>query len=283
MEEIEITVAKPVKQVPCWNCGTSVNQQDYKTIDFIPKCSKCGALYPEKPKLEARLSINQDNYLQNRSQANLDRLFNPLYDMIFNIICSKLKKSGTSRERDDIEDMVQWTLATLISYYKKKPTFKINGSFSAYLEKMVLFPLYNPKDKLRGETEISLNAKIDGSKTDAKKEITLLDKLSEESVDGYFEDSLLNRLSQSRTTDNAVDFLKKIFNVLFYYHYNNGNPKALSKTLEMVCLYKHFINKKEERYFRELNKTCSPDLKENFDKSMAVFKKYLREGAILNG
>ena len=41
--------------------------KEYKNIDFIPTCSKCGVKYPEKPKDEAFLSIYQDDYFSTNS------------------------------------------------------------------------------------------------------------------------------------------------------------------------------------------------------------------------
>lgn len=265
----------------CWNCGTEVIQQDYTNIEFIPKCCNCGVPYPEKPKLEAELAIYQRDYLQDRSQKNLDRLFAPLYDMIFNIICTKLKSFGIGMGREKIEDMVQWSLYKLISYYKTKPDFKIIGSFTGYIEQLVLFPIYNKKDRLREDSEISLYTEVNKTSSSSKdKTCTLLDKLSEEEVNETFEADILNRVSQDEVIDNATNFLKQIFNVLYTHHINKQNPKAFTKTMELVFMYKHFIYKKEERYYRELNKTCSPDLKENFDNSLKIFKSYLSTGVV---
>ena len=176
MEDTPIEIKK--KKKFCWKCGNPVESQDYEKIDFIPKCSNCGALYPEKPALEAKLAVYQEDYLQTRAEKDFKKLINPLYDMIFNIICSRLKKSGVRLLRDDIEDMVQWSLCTLISYYKEKPEFKIRGSFTSYIEQVVLYPIYNKRDKVRKKKEISIYTNV--SKANSDKECTLLEKLSEE-------------------------------------------------------------------------------------------------------
>lgn len=274
---------KKHRRVHCWNCGQLVDKQTYKDISFIPKCPFCNALYPEKPPLEAKLMLYQDTYLQSRSSHDFNKLFNPLYDMVFNIICSKLKKMGIGLQRDDIEDKVQWTLCTLASYYQTKPDFKVTSSFSSYLDQMVLFPLLNSKDKKKDELEISIYTKLDKEQSD--RECTLLDKLSEDEVDASFEDTIVNKVSQEAVINNITNFLKKTFNVFYDYHsgqYEDKQPKtkqAFKQVIELCFMYKHFFNKKAERYYRELNKTCSPEIKENFQKSLELFKEYLRQGA----
>lgn len=262
------------KRIVCWQCGKEVEGQTYKDINFIPQCT-CGALYPEKPKLEAMLTIYQDDYLANRTQRNFDRLFNPLYDLVFNIICSKLKHSATRIPRENIEDMVQWTLLKLTTYYKTKPDFKITGSFTSYIGQVVLYPLYNKGDKLRAKKEISIYTKL--NKNSESKERTILDELSDETED-FFEIKMLNRLSQDKVVENATNFIGRALNVLFSYHFKKDNPKAFTKVVELANMYRHYIDKKSERYYRELNRTCSPDLKENFDKSLEILKKYLENG-----
>ena len=277
MLELDETENTKKKKAICWQCGGEVKKQDYTNLTFIPKCPHCGASYPEKPILEAKLTIYQDEFLKNRTQSNFNRLFNPLYDLIFNIICSKLKKSVARIPRDSIEDMVQWTLMKVASYYREKPDFKVTGSFTSYLGQVVLYPLYNKVDRVREEKEISIYTQVNSTNEERAK--TILDELSEETED-TFEINMLNKLSQDRVVENATKFIGKAFNILYWQHKNKNNTKAFSKVVELASLYRNYMNKKNERYYRELNKTCSPDLRENFFRSLSVLKDYLRTGAV---
>ena len=264
------------KKKTCWKCGREVEQQVYATLDYIPRCV-CGALYPEKPPLEAKLSIYQNEYLEKRTQESFNKLFSPLYDLVFNILYSKLKSSSKLPSREKIEDMAQWSLMKLASYYRTKPDFKISGSFTCYISKVVLYPIYNKKDKKKEKKEISIYTPLSNSEDDKNK--TLMDKVSEESVETSFEANSLNRLSQDRVIENTTGFIRKALNIFYNYQTEKNPKKSFYKLVELSCLYRHYINKKGERYYREVNRTCSPEIMESFTKSLEVVKAYLRNGA----
>lgn len=264
------------KKKTCWKCGREVEQQVYATLDYIPRCV-CGALYPEKPALEAKLSIYQNEYLEKRTQESFNKLFSPLYDLVFNILYSKLKSSSKLPSREKIEDMAQWSLMKLASYYRTKPDFKISGSFTSYISKVVLYPIYNKKDKKKEKKEISIYTPLSNSEDDKNK--TLMDKVSEESVETSFEANSLNRLSQDRIIENTTGFIRKALNIFYNYQTEKNPKKSFYKLVELSCLYRHYINKKGERYYREVNRTCSPEIMESFTKSLEVVKAYLRNGA----
>ena len=135
----------------CWNCGTEVPYQEYGKINFIPLCPKCGVQYPEKPKDEAFLSMYQNDYLNDKSDENYNKLFTLMSKVTFNIICHKLKSTSSYEDMDDIWDKVQWTLEKIDKYYREKPNFKIGASFVKYISQVVLYPLYNKGEQERKE------------------------------------------------------------------------------------------------------------------------------------
>ena len=250
------------KKVNCWNCGESVDRVIYKPNE-ITHCKKCGCVFPEKPKLEAMLTVYQDEYLNNPSEENKNRLFKPLKDLIFNIICQKLKKSS-GRLYEDIEDMTSWTILKLWEYYSR-PNFKITGSFIGYITKMVLYPLYNKEDKKRSDSEISIYTP---TKEDSTK--TILDTLSELS-DDTFEDKIFNIIDKENLILELNVFLKHIFKKSF-------EVGGVQECINMALLFKHLINGKSDRFFSDWwNTTDDIDLQNNYFQCIEIFKKLLRE------
>ena len=201
----------------CWNCGIEVPYIEYDNINYIPKCKECGVLYPEKPKDEALLSIYQEEYLNDKSDENLSRLFELLKKVTFNVIRYKLKSKSSYEQIDEIWDKVQWSLEKLLMYYKEKPDFKITTSFVQYIKQVVLFPLYNKVEKERQKKEISIyTPKFKNSDKNSKE---LCDYLSK-SVDGGLEE-LENEMDYDTNKNGiigkSVDFIKDVALSIYEY------------------------------------------------------------------
>lgn len=273
-----LLVAVPIvidrKQTYCWKCGGVVRKIKYSECAEIPKCPHCGVRYPEKPKIEALLTLQQESYLEDRSQSNLNALFFTLHKLTYNIICSKLKHSAMSLSRERIEDMTQWSLMKILSYYKEKPDFKINGSFIGYVSQVVLYPLYNKKDKDMELNEISIDAPI-GNGCD--KERNLLDIISLESMnsDIMVENRILSRNDYDSMIDHVGEFIEKMLDTMYDSSEKNGEKGKFTKVMEMVTAYRHFIFKKHENFFSEIWKTCSCGLEDEFNATMKILKKTL--------
>lgn len=252
-----------IRKTICWNCGCEVPRIKYEEINYIPKCPKCKCNYPEKPKLEAKLTEYQDEYLKDRTQKNLNKLFSPMREMIFNLICSKLKKKGQCRTYEDIEDMVSWTLCKLVSYYTTKPEFKISGSFVGYISEVIKYPLYNEKDKEKTENEISMFEPLNEDSDE-----TIIDKLSND----VYEFDVLKVLGESEsnlTVINIMDFVKT--SITMMYKVSNDKNK-FSKSLNLMILMNHFFNQKTNRFFSEWWKMSDISLRDNFIKCTDILK-----------
>lgn len=250
------------KKIKCWNCGEPVDRIIYSE-NTVTHCCKCGCIYPEKPKLEAMLTVYQDKYLQDRTSENREMLFKPMKDLTFNIICSKLKKSQ-GRPYEDIEDMTNWTLLKLWEYYSK-PNFKITGSFTGYISKMVLFPLYNAKDKEKSKIEISIYSPL---KEDSEK--TIMDCLEDVQDDSNFETAIFNTIDK----DNLIIELNVLLKQVFKKSFEVGGMK---KCLKIALLFKHLINGKSDKFFSEWwNSSDDFDLQNNYFQCVEIFKKLLR-------
>lgn len=262
-----------MKKVKCWNCGHEVPRLNYAEINYVPICEHCGSKYPEKPKLEAKLTEYQDEYLNNRTQENLNKLFSPMRDMIFNLICSKLKKKSQCRTYEDIEDMVSWTLCKLVSYYTTKPEFKISGSFVGYISEVIKFPLYNEKDKNRQELEKSIYDPLNDDSDD-----TILDKLSNETYELDIS-TIFGETESNMTVNYVMDYVKTSIKMMYEV---TEEKSKFSKSLNLMILINHFFNQKSNRFFSEWWKMSDIDLKDKFMKCTDILKENLYR-CLMNG
>ena len=244
------------KITKCWNCGNEVKKINYASYVEIPTCPKCGVQYPEKPKLEAKLTLLQNEYFSNPTDSNFQRLFEPLKELTFHIICHYLNKTSTFLDSDEINDMVQWTLCKLVSYYKEKEGFKITGSFTGYIEQVVLYPIYNKKDKERRQNEKSLFTPLD----EGTKSRTLLDKLAEQSTEAIGKEDIdLSSIYTDEIITTLVNTIQKIVNKKRQNSLNTGAEYVLTSCIGcMIALnFTLKFNKKVMRIIDFLRKNCN--------------------------
>jgi len=261
----------------CWNCGHEVPYQIYSSINFVPKCPKCGSLYPEKPKDEAMLSIAQDEYLADRNEKNFNKLFKLLNQMTFNVICHKLKIKSSHEQWDDIWDKVQWTLEKLAKYYKEKADFKVTTSFNKYIGQLVLFPLYNKDEQERQKTEISIHIPKFGN-TDDKNAKELNDYLSK-TDDGEISEVEKNidyEVNQNYLTTKSLEFINQTINALYYNEKSKNTNKEFRNSYDMAELYKFFIyNRCNEKIVEDIINSMDYSLVKKFEKSKELYKQML--------
>jgi hypothetical protein len=261
----------------CWNCGHEVPYQKYADIDYVPKCDICGSLYPEKPKDEALLSIYQDEYLKNRSDKNLNRLFDLMSKVTFNVICYKLKCTSSYEEIDDIWDKVQWTLEKLIKYYKEKPDFKITTSFVQYIGQVILYPLYNKDARERQKKEISIyTPKFNNTKDKKNKE--LFDYLSSDTDGGIneIENTIDYNITQNYLVSESTDYINTVIQSLYDYEVSEKSKHAFRSSLYMAQLYKYFISGEiENKIVTDIMNSLDFTLIKKFNASRDIYKNIL--------
>lgn len=137
----------------CYHCKIKITTPK---IDRTLYCPECGGKYYDKPKLEPKLFLLQDEFVQkNRDKKTLNEIMKVLYEIVTNIAYKKVSKKGSFCE-DYILDIVQETMYYMARHYNK-PDFVINGSFSSYVSDVMLQPLYNKKKQKREKTEVSLD------------------------------------------------------------------------------------------------------------------------------
>ena len=266
----------------CWKCNCEVPYQEYNNINYVPICKNCGAKYPEKPKDEALLSIYQDEYLQNRSEKNLNQLFNLMSKVTFNVICHKLKQTSSHEELDDIWDKVQWTLEKLTKYYKEKPNFKITTSFVQYIGQVILFPLYNKDEQEKQQKEISIHTpKFNNSKDKNNKE--LFDYLSKDTDGGIneTESNIDYEITQNHLTKESIDYINTVIESLYDYEKSEHTNHEFRNSLYMLQLYKYFIyGDIKSRIVEEIKNSLDFTLVKKFEASKEIYKDILLKHAV---
>lgn len=259
----------------CWNCKNEVPYQEYKNINFIPKCSKCGVQYPEKPKDEAMLSIYQNDYLNDRSDENLNKLFTLMSKVTFNIICHKLKCTSSHEDLDDIWDKVQWTLEKITKYYKEKPDFKISTSFIQYISQVVLYPLYNTDEQEKRKREISIHTPKFNNARDKKE---LSDYLSSDFDGGInkLEDDVCYDGVKNELIDESIKYISTVITSLYNYEKAQNSGKEFKNSLYMAQLYKYFIGSgSSNKLVEEIMNSMDFKLIKKFNASKEIYKDIL--------
>lgn len=265
----------------CWNCCTEVPYREYKNIDFIPTCPKCGAKYPEKPKDEALLSIYQDDYLNDRNERNFNRLFSLMSKVTFNIICHKLKCTSSHEDIDEIWDKVQWTLEKITRYYKEKPEFKIDTSFVQYIGQVVLYPLYNKDEQEKRKKEISIHTPKFANSKNKNKE--LYDYLSSNTDGGINEtESKIDYYNnKNHITEESISYIKTVIESLYDYEKSENTNHEFRNSLYMSYLYKYFINGHiSDRIVNDIMNSMDFKLIKKFEASKDIYKDMLLKHAV---
>jgi len=103
-KDYSITKTGRKKKLKCWSCHIPLTNFDSST-NYL--CPSCNASYANKPFNEAKLSIFQDEYLISRDVKVLNKMMKIMNDLVYNLICSRLKSSGKYLDEDDVTDKVQ--------------------------------------------------------------------------------------------------------------------------------------------------------------------------------
>lgn len=239
----------------CWNCNATVNKVIYAKINKPSVCPKCNCVYPEKPKLEAELTLLQDKYILDKSEKNKNAFFTPLYNLTYNIVCNYLKKTSKILDSERIDDIIQWTLTKLYSYYQK-PNWKVDGSFTGYLSLVVLYPLYNIKQK-ENDASLSIYSTIGDT------EKLLVDTLS----------SQYDKTEQVSVKTDSEVCLEKIDNMLHYLINQTIKNDNFYNAISSLLLLKHHISEVGNRFFTEVCKETDSRIIDDFNNMQEQFKK----------
>lgn len=157
MNEIKVLLDKDdkkKKQIECSSCG-QVNEYIHK---HKPKfCPSCGNVHWDKIRDEFTLFMLQDNYLKNRNNNTLGKMYLILREYARKIIIKKVKGKYFFKQ-EELDIKCHDAANKIIEYYLTKPNFYIENSFGGYLNWPVNNVLYADR---KNENHDSLNCLID--------------------------------------------------------------------------------------------------------------------------
>lgn len=260
-----------LKTKKCYYCNKKVSYN----ADTDPKlCPLCGGQYWNKPEIEIRLHILQDKWFKNNDRKDFDELFTILHGLTYNIICGKLKSSGKFLDNDDIYDKVHFAMVKMLEYYNK-PGFSIDRSFTEYMNDVVLYPLYNKKDRERDQTEISFYTPL--REQNGGKERLLLDKLAEEEHVQYTEDFYINNMKKDHLIENLIGIIDTMY-------YQTVQSYGMIYGLNMLTLIYHKLNGANAQFFNNWwNKhKATKDFQNQFEEFMLELKRFLQHEESIN-
>jgi hypothetical protein len=272
-ETTTIVKTRKEKKLKCWHCKAPLENLSYEERLMNIPCPACGTAYAAKPMNEAKLSLLQEEFLSTRKVEVLNRMMMIMQHIIYNLICSKLKGSATFLDEEDIMDKVQWTLMKMHTYYSRED-FKISTSFVEYLSQVILYPLYNYKNREKDQFEISINTPIkDGS--NGGKEQTILDKLTDTPyLENNFE--VENFLFKEEQKENVIAEIQDYIDTVITVAYKQ---KGMAHALKLLVLFKHFFQKRNNRFFGEVwsSPSWGRGLRDDFEKSLFLLRLDLQD------
>jgi len=268
-QEIEVkTKKKRRSNVHCWQCKKKLIKDTSEGFVDEPNliCPSCGAEFADKPFIEARLHILQKEYLQTRDSKIFGEMLKLMQDITYNQIVSRLRSSGVFLDPEDIKDKVHWGLEKMIILYSN-PNFRITTSFIEYIGNVVLYPLYNYKQKDKDENEISMFTPIGHSKG-SDKEYTYFDQLKETPVlTGYneTEEYFYSESHKEHTINIVNDYIDKVVTI-------SNKKRDFATALKMAVLFNQYLNKKSEKFFAGWWKTEGITFRDYFEKSVTLLR-----------
>jgi hypothetical protein len=267
-------MAKKIKKVRCWKCEKPLPIEKYHSISNYV-CPFCGNAFADKPKNESLFFQKQEAFLCLGSEVALTKMLLMIKSFSYNLICRRLKRSSLFLPEEDIEDKVSWCVTKMLSLYRnKEKTFRVSSSITEYLDQVVLYPMYNYKDKKRDSKEISLYEPIQQkskSGQSGKKEQLLIDKLSEETyLDGIHD--VENFMYKKEQEENVIHELQDFMSLVIE---KAEETRDFSHALKILILYQHFLNNKSPRFFNEWWVKEGFKLRDHFEKSLTVLRNTL--------
>lgn len=141
----------------CSYCGNVVEFFHSKKPDVCPFCGSTNYI---KPKTETKLFLLQKKYFETKDRDYLARMYEILVQYARSKIKTELGRKQITKYHYEGIDMKAMDAASLIiEQYLIRPSFKIDQSFSGYLDYKIPEVLYNKKER-REEAHISYNATV---------------------------------------------------------------------------------------------------------------------------
>lgn len=253
-----------LKEVICSGCHKPVRYQHKHTPLICPHCSD---RYYSKPKDEYTLFYLQEEFLKDRKNETLTKMYTILKEYCKKLIIKSVKNKFYF-VKEELEVKAHDATVIVIYYYLSKPEFKIENSFGGYLKigpiKSVLYA-----DKMEDDTD-SLNILVDDENELEDFLINLSESSRRKMIVDFCEEDILDR---SNTLTKELDKL--------IHKIQEKVNKQYSKFIVILMLIgiKNRFKKLPESFMMNFYEFSGEEVRMLVDKSMFVLYKYLKRAA----
>jgi len=252
------------KKVHIKKCGSCSKQVSWSHGSKPDTCPYCQAIRWDKPHDECILFNIQKKYIETKDKQYLDLMYVKMIPYASKTIRKLL--GSTKLDDDRLEDKIEDSVTTVISYFLRKPDFYITESFGFQLLKAAQQQLYRKKQKDIDTKEISYDSPIDDT------DKTYKDKISEDTIEdgNKYSHDLVNISNQIFLVKELSQFVDQVYNAIAL---NRGIDEAI---MALVLLH-HYLTKQKEEFFNEFYTYYGYHLRESFETEKVVLLAYLKE------
>jgi hypothetical protein len=241
-------------------------------------CPFCGCKYYDKPNLEMKLFVLQDQWLEqynkNGDTAILgEKMFPIIQEYAINMIKGMIKGKRSLAE-DELQERSFDAATLLIEVILRDPGHRMRYSFGDYLSRLCKSVCYSTKNH---EKTFSLNSMLRDGETELGETITANAYELSGGLEETQELQMNNKIEMRETREDVVEkltgLIKKSAKILFentgsyeqkimylqglLLKFENGNPKILSDFFEAAGkAIKNYVERGELIVFENLRETA---------------------------
>lgn len=256
----------PIKLIVknCTICNTEISWQHKHKPE---SCPSCGERYFDKPKIEIDLFKLQSEYLDDKDQSALGKMYVLLVQYSKNLIKNMIHNSYIM-DKDILDVKAHEATTKFIEYYLTNPKFRLDRSFGAYLKFPIRSALYTTK-------------KIDKNTTSFN---TILDDAGKMTIEDIIETMNITTLYNNHDRDDnnlkiinsSISFTEDIYSLLteslILLKKNFSTPHIIRV---LIGIKLHF-NKVSPNMINNYYNINHNDVKENIEKIMMLIFQYLK-------
>jgi ribosomal protein S27E len=250
-----------LKKIKCPNpnCGNLII---YKHKHRPIVCPFCEDEFFMKPKDEYTLFHLQKNYLINRDNKTLGKMYEILKLYAKKLIV-KIVKNRYYFRKDELEMKAHDSANKIIDYYLTKPEFKIENSFGGYLNWPIKHVLYSSKQE---ESCDSLNCMIDND-NELEEYLPTISEETRSKMIVHFEENLIDNNSSI-----LLELNKIIDKMMITINKNFSKKHAI---LFLIGL-NHKFSGQANNFMDDFYLYSGLDVQSSIDKALFFIYKYLK-------
>lgn len=254
----------------CSFCGEEVS---YFHGNKPSKCPHCGAENYIRPPTETKLFLLQEQYLANRDEESLSKMFVILKRYAKSMIKKLLPKNFTYHY-GKIDEKAEDAVTLLIENYLESNDFRIEQSFGGYLQWKVKEVLWNKKLQ-REENHFSLQQSVFTDIDSASSTNEIIDMMTNEheiqplygTIDDHTQDFEVHKDDVVEGIDTIIDRILQELRP--YYSFS-----TLLLVLIGICLR---IEGKSSLYMSNFYSHFGSHLQDDIDMAMLMIYRFIKE------